>query len=150
MTATAEASTGAVKLDTAALLDAYRAQITPAAKAFVEGRMSANELRSRWLPYFQGPFTEYELAVQAAWRDAYGPDHGIEPGPPHADPAYAEQLKHFPVTISHNNLERLVDVLAVELGDRTASATVTPERVIDFAYVIDALDRFMASLVLTS
>jgi hypothetical protein len=41
-------------------------------------------------------------------------------------------------------------VLAVELGDRTASATVTPERVIDFAYVIDALDRFMASLVLTS
>lgn len=149
MTATAESS-NATELDTAALLDAYRAEVTPAAKAFVEGRMSANELRQRWLPYFQGAFLEYELSVQAAWRAAYGPDHGIEPGPPNADPAYADQLKHFPVTISHNNLERLVDVLAVELGDKSASATVTPERIIDFAYVIDALDRFMASLVLAS
>jgi hypothetical protein len=152
MTATVESSISTKNLstNTAALLDAYRTAVTPAAKAFVEGRISANELRRQWLPYFEGPFLDYELAVQRAWRQAFGPDHGIEPGPPHADPAYAEQLKYFPVTISHNNLERLVDVLAVELGDRRAGATVTPERIIDFAYVIDALDNFMASLALSS
>ena len=150
MTATAEYSANATTLNTAALLDAYRSEVTPAARAFVEGRLSANELRQRWLLYFQGAFLEYELSVQAAWRTAFGPDKGIEPGPPHADPAYAEQLRHFPVTITHNNLERLVDVLAVELGDKTAGETVTPERIIDFAYVIDALDSFMASLVVSA
>ena len=149
MTTTA-GSNRTTNLGTTELLDAYRTMVTPAARLFVEGRISANELRRRWLPYFQGPFLEYELAVHTAWRDALGPDRGIEPGPPHADPEYAEQLRHFPVTISHNNLERLVDVLAIELGDKPASATVTPERIIDFAYVIDALDKFMASLVLST
>ncbi|QFZ18313.1 hypothetical protein [Saccharothrix syringae] len=149
MTATAEPSAAAPELDTAGLLAAYRRDFTPAAKAFVEGGISARELRERWLPYFRGPFLDYELSVQAAWRAAHGPDRGIEPGPPDADPAHAEQLRHFPVTISHNNLERLVDVLAVELGDRTAADTVTPERVLDLAHVVDALDRLMHSLVLT-
>jgi len=149
MTATVESSKE-LSSRTAALLDDYRMTVTPAAKAFVEGRISAKELRQQWLPYFEGPFLEYELAVQSAWREAFGPDRGIEPGPPHADPVYAEQLKYFPVTISHNNLERLVDVLAVELGDRRAGATVTPERIIDFAFVIDAMDNFMASLALGS
>lgn len=149
MTATVETSKD-LSSRTSVLLDAWRTTVTPAAKAFVENRISAKELRQQWLPYFEGPFLEYELAVQRAWREAFGPDRGIEPGPPNADPAYAEQLKYFPVTISHNNLERLVDVLAVELGDRRAGATVTPERIIDFAFVIDALDNFMASLALGS
>ncbi|WP_328349214.1 hypothetical protein OG800_48525 [Streptomyces sp. NBC_00445] len=133
-------------LDTTALLEEYRSQVVPAATEFVRGRMPARDLREVWLPYFQGSFLTYERAVQEAWRAAYGPDHGIEPGPPLADPKYADQLRYFPVTISHNNLERLIDVLAVELEGRTAGSTALPERIIDFAYVIDALEGLMQSL----
>lgn len=133
-------------LDTSILLAEYRASVLPAAADFVRGRSSARELRDIWLPYFQGPFLAYEMAVQYAWRQAYGPDHGIEPGPPIADPAYADQLRYFPVTIAHNNLERLVDVLAVQVGEKTAASAKLPERIIDFAYVIDALDALMESL----
>lgn len=133
-------------LDTTALLEEYRSTVVPAATEFVRGRMSARALREIWLPYFQGSFLTYERAVQTAWRAAYGPDHGIEPGPPLADPKYADQLRYFPVTIAHNNLERLIDVLAIELEQQTASATNLPERIIDFAYVIDALEGLMASL----
>jgi hypothetical protein len=133
-------------LDTSRLLAEYRATVLPAAAEFVRGRISAQGLRDIWLPYFQGPFLKYEMAVQDAWRHAYGPDRGIEPGPPIADPAYADQLRYFPVTIAHNNLERLVDVLAVQLGQETAASAKLPERIIDFAYVIDALDALMESL----
>lgn len=133
-------------LDTTALLEEYRSKVVPAATEFVRGRMSARDLRAVWLPYFRGSFLGYERAVQEAWRAAYGPDRGIEPGPPLADPKYADQLRYFPVTISHNNLERLIDVLEVELDDRTAGATKLPERIIDFAYVIDALEGLMQSL----
>ncbi|MFD6159890.1 hypothetical protein ACFWF7_36325 [Nocardia sp. NPDC060256] len=133
-------------LDTTALLADYRATVVPAAADFVRGNTSARALREKWLPYFRGPFLQYEIAVQDAWREAYGPDQGIEPGPPTADPAYAEQLRYFPVTITHNNLERLVDVLSVELGENTAGSTRLPERIIDFAYVIDALDSLLESL----
>jgi hypothetical protein len=120
--------------------------VLPAAADFVRGRSSAKDLREIWLRYFQGPFLKYEMTVQDAWRYAYGPDHGIEPGPPIADPAYADQLRYFPVTIAHNNLERLVDVLMVQLGEKTAASAELPERIIDFAYVIDALDALMESL----
>ena len=137
-------------VDTGALLSAYRSSVTPAAKDFIECRISANELRERWLAYFRGSFLVYEIAVHDAWRSSFGPDRGIEPGPPHADPKFIETLRVFPVTISHNNLERLIDVLAVELGDRTADAIGLRERLVDFAFVVDELDRLMSTLTLAA
>lgn len=134
-------------LDTGRLLETYRASVTPAAKKFVEGKSSASELRTVWLEYFRGDFLAYEMAVHDAWREAFGPDRGVAAGTPLAGPEYAEVLRHFPVTIAHNNLERLVDVLQVQLGDSSVRETPTPERIIDFAYVIDELDRLMQSLV---
>src|SRR5690625_7175435 len=98
-------------LDTAALLEEYRSKVVPAAAAFVRDRMSARELREIWLPYFRGSFLAYERAVQEAWRGAYGPDHGTEPGPPMADPKYADQLRYFQSTLSPNNPARLISVL---------------------------------------
>jgi len=37
-------------------------------------------------------------------------------------------------------------VIAVELGDRTASELSVPERLIDLAHVVDALHQLMSSL----
>lgn len=140
---------GEINLDTSYLLEAYRDSVSPAAIKFVQGLLSASEFREIWLGYFRREFLAYEMSVQDAWRASFGPDGGVAPGAPFADPAYAEVLRHFPVTIGHNNLERLVDVLDVQLNGAGAGETTTPERIVDLAFVVDELDRLMTSLAQT-
>jgi hypothetical protein len=132
--------------DTGPLLAEFRDVVASAATAFLEDRISARELRERWRPYYFEAFRRYDLAVERSWRQASGSDGRIESGPPTADPNFTVPLSHFPVSIAHNNLDRLIEVLAAELGDQTAAHTEIRERNVDFAYIIDGLDSLMASL----
>jgi hypothetical protein len=132
--------------DTGPLLAEFRDVVAPAAVAFLEDRISARELRERWRPYYFDAFRRYDLAVERSWRQASGSDGRIESGPPTADPHFTVPLSHFPVSIAHNNLDRLIEVLTAELGDQTAAHTEIRERNVDFAYIIDGLEALMASL----
>jgi hypothetical protein len=120
--------------------------VLPAARDFLKREISANELREQWRPYYYELFHPFDLTIEQAWRDMTESDGRLESGPPAADPAHELPLKLFPVSIAHNNLDRLIEVLAGELADRTAEATKTPERIVDFAHVVDALNELLTSL----
>jgi hypothetical protein len=132
--------------DTGPLLAEFRGVVVPAAVEFLENQISANELRERWRPYYFEDFRRYDLAVERSWRQASGSDGRIESGPPTADPGCTVPLSHFPVSIAHNNLDRLIEVFVAELGDKTAAHTEIRERMVDFTHMIDRLDALMASL----
>ncbi|RVX39762.1 hypothetical protein EDD27_2135 [Nonomuraea polychroma] len=132
--------------DVASLLEEFRGTFVPVAADFLEGRISANELRRRWKPFYTGTFREYDRTVERVWRDSTGTDGTLETGSPLADPVHELPLKHFPVSVAQNNLDRLIEVLATELGDRTVKDTERLERKIDFAHVVDSLDELMQSL----
>jgi hypothetical protein len=132
--------------DIDSLLTEYRDVVLPAAVDFLEERISANELRDRWRPYYYGAFRHYDLMVERSWRQTSGSDGRLESGTPAADPTHEIPLAHFPVSTAHNNLDRLIEVLAIELGDKTVAETEIRERKVDFAHVIDKLDALMASL----
>jgi hypothetical protein len=136
--------------DTGPLLAEFRGVVAPASVDFLENRISAEELRKRWRPYYFEAFHHYDLAVERSWRQASGSDGRIESGPPTADPQFIVPLAHFPVSIAHNNLDRLIEVLVAELGDQTATHTEIRERMVDFAYIVDQLDTLMASLAMAS
>lgn len=135
-----------VSPDVNTLLAEYREVVVPAAVAFLEEKISANGLKTRWRPYYYETFHRYDLTVERSWRQASGSDGRLESGTPAADPRYEVPLKHFPVSAAHNNLDRLIEVLAIELGDRSVASTEIRERKVDFAHVIDRLDVLMASL----
>src|SRR3954469_10257486 len=113
-------SDGAVRAssipDVRPLLAGYREAVVPAAVDFLERRISADELRERWREHYFGAFRDYDRAVERAWREASGSDGRRESGGPEADPGHAVPLAHFPVSNAHNNIDRLVEVLAIELG----------------------------------
>ncbi|GAA3119646.1 hypothetical protein GCM10010466_08120 [Planomonospora alba] len=132
--------------DVRPLLTEYREQFVPAAVDYLERRISANELRRRWKPHYLGTFHAYDLTVERAWRELSGSTGTLESGAPPADPRFEAPLQHFPVSVAYNNLDRLIEVLAIELGDRTVDQTKIRERTVDFAHVIDSLDALMASL----
>jgi hypothetical protein len=132
--------------DTGPLLAEFRGVVVPASVDFLENRISAQELRERWRPYYFEAFHHYDLAVEQSWRQASGSTGRIETGPPTADPQLTVPLAHFPVSIAHNNLDRLIEVLTAELGNQTAEHTEIRERMVDFAYMVDQLDTLMASL----
>jgi hypothetical protein len=133
--------------DVRSILSQYREVVVPAAAEFVEGDISANQLRDRWRPYYFDTFHSYDLMVEQAWRQASGSQGLLESGNPSADPKFEIPLMHFPVSVAHNNLDRLIEVLAIELGDRAVDATPLRERKVDFAHMIDRLDALMAFLV---
>ena len=132
--------------DVRALQEQYRKIVIPAAAKFLQEEISANELRDLWRPYYFETFHAYDLTVEQAWRESSGSDGVIEESYPTADPKHETALSHFPVSIAHNNLDRLIEVLAVELGENTIGATKLRERRIDFAHMIDHLDELMAFL----
>jgi hypothetical protein len=132
--------------DTGPLLAEYRRTVIPAAASFLDGRITASQLRETWRRYYFEAFHRYDLTVEKSWRQASGTDGRIETGPPTADPRYTTPLAHFPVSIAHNNLDRLIEVLAAELGDQTAADTHIHERLVDYAHITDRLDTLMASL----
>jgi len=84
--------------------------------------------------------------VEQAWRQASRSQGLLETGNPSADPKFEIPLMHFPVSVAHNNLDRLIEVLAIELGNRTVDETSLRERKVDFAHMIDRLDALMAFL----
>ncbi|GAA2079505.1 hypothetical protein [Actinomadura alba] len=145
MTTDAPAETGAP--DVRSLLAKYREVVVPAAVNFLGERTSANELRELWRPYYNGEFYNYDLTVERSWRQASGSDGRLESGTPEADPKHEVPLKHFPVSTAHNNMDRLIEVLAIELGDQTIAKTEIRERKVDLAHIVDRLDALMASLV---
>lgn len=132
--------------DVGPLLKEYREVFVPAAVDYLERRISANELRERWKPHYYGTFHQYDVTVERAWREQSGSTGLLESGGPPADPRHETPLAHFPVSVAYNNLDRLIEVLAVELGDQTVDKTRLRERTVDFAHVIDSLDALMASL----
>ena len=135
-----------VSPDIRSLLTEYRDTVVPAAVNFLEKRISANELRELWRPYYYGAFYNYDVTVERSWRQVSGSDGRLEAGIPTADPRYKVPLTHFPVSTAHNNLDRLIEVLAIELGDQTVAQTEIRERPVDFAHIVDRLDALMASL----
>jgi len=145
MTTDAPAGTGTP--DVRSLLTKYREALVPAAVDFLEERISANDLRDIWRRYYSDDFYQYDLEVERSWREVSGSDGRLESGTPAADPRYEVPLKHFPVSTAHNNIDRLIEVLAIELGDDTIAKTEIPERKVDFAHIVDRLDALMASLV---
>lgn len=132
--------------DVNALLDRYQREVVPSAEAFIREEISANELKKRWHPYYYETFRDYDLTVERSWREATGTDGSLERGTPPADPRYEVPLSHFPVSTAHNNLDRLIEVLAIELGDRTVGHIAAKERRVDFAHMVHELETLMASL----
>jgi hypothetical protein len=143
---TTESAAKTVSPDVRSLVTEYREAVVPAAVDFLEEKISANELRERWRPYYYEAFRRYDLMVERSWRQASGSDGRLESGTPEADPKHEVPLTHFPVSTAHNNLDRLIEVLAIELGDQTIAKTEIRERKVDFAHVIDKLDALMVSL----
>ena len=143
---TTESALGTNCPDVDALLTSYRSVVIPAAAAFVREEISANELKRQWSPYYYGSFREYDLAVERAWRRSTGTDGASRRRNPQSDPRHAIPLSHFPVSTAHNNLDRLVEVLAMELGDRTVAEIAAQERKVDFAHMVDELETLMSSL----
>jgi hypothetical protein len=143
---TTDSLAGTASPDVRSLLTEYRDAVVPAAVEFLEERISANELRERWRPYYYGPFHGYDLTVERSWREVSGSDGRLERGMPTADARFTVPLTHFPVSTAHNNLDRLIEVLAIELGDQTIAQTEIGERKVDFAHIVDRLDALMASL----
>ena len=84
--------------DTGPLLAEFRGVVAPASVDFLENRISAQELRERWRPYYFEAFHHYDLAVEQSWRQASGSTGRIESGPPTADPEFERQLQ---VTWNH-------------------------------------------------
>jgi hypothetical protein len=132
--------------DVKSLLRQYREVVVPAAAEFLEADISASRLRDRWRPYYFDTFHSYDLTVEQAWRQASRSQGLLETGNPSADPKFEIPLMHFPVSVAHNNLDRLIEVLAIELGNRTVDETSLRERKVDFAHMIDRLDALMAFL----
>jgi len=132
--------------DTGPLLAEYSAIVIPAAADFLDNRITATQLRDRWREYYFDAFRRYDLTVERSWRQASGTDGRIDSGPPTADPRLTTPLSHFPVSIAHNNLDRLIEVLAAELGDQTAEHTEIHERLVDYAHIVKELNTLMASL----
>lgn len=132
--------------DVAGLAREFGAAVFPAVSDFLANKRSAEQLRRTWCRYYDEAFQPFDRSLERTWRRVAGSDGGVEPGPPQADPALLQPLRLFPVSVAHNNLDRLVEVLAVELGDRTADAGSVPERIVDLAHVVDALNRLMTSL----
>jgi hypothetical protein len=132
--------------DVGSLTREFRSRFLPAVETFVVDKTSGNELRRAWRPYYDDIFQSFDRTVEQAWRHAAGSDGSVESGPPQADPTLGLPLSLFPVSVGHNNLDRLVEVIAVELGDRAASELSVPERLIDLAHVVDALHQLMSSL----
>ncbi|GAA0565859.1 hypothetical protein [Actinomadura livida] len=132
--------------DIGPLLAEYRATVIPATAEFLDDAITATQLRDRWRPYYFDAFRRYDLTVERSWREASGTDGRIDSGPPTADPRLTTPLTHFPVSIAHNNLDRLIEVLAVELGDRTAEHTEIHERLVDYAHMVSGLTKLMESL----
>jgi hypothetical protein len=143
---TTDSVAGTVTPDVRPLLAEYRTAVVPAAVDFLAERISAKELRELWRPYYYGAFRDYDLTVERCWRQVSGSDGRLESGMPTADPRYEVPLLHFPVSTAHNNIDRLIEVLAIELGDQTVDKTEIRERQVDFAHIIDRLDALMASL----
>lgn len=143
---TTESAVETVSPDVRALLAEYRQVVVPAAADFVREEISANQLKERWRPYYYGSFQDYDRAVERSWRESTGTDGSLESGTPPADPKHEVPLSHFPVSTAHNNLDRLIEVLAVELGDRTVASIAADERRVDFAHMVDDLGALMASL----
>ncbi|HZB33970.1 MAG TPA: hypothetical protein VE465_27660 [Streptosporangiaceae bacterium] len=142
----AESPLSALPRDLHSLLTEYRQTILPTAQAYLGSKVSANQLRGQWKPYYFGSFHSYAITVERAWREATGTDGSLESGAPWADPVYEVPLKHFPVCVAHNNLDRLVEVLAAELGEQTADKAEIQERTGDLAQTVEALDSLMESL----
>jgi hypothetical protein len=132
--------------DVASLTREFRSRFLSVVETFAMDKTSGNELRAAWRPYYDDVFQSFDRTVEQAWRNAAGSDGSVEPGSPYADLSLTAPLSVFPVSIGHNNLDRLVEVIAVELGDRTASELSVPERLIDLAHVVDALHQLMSSL----
>lgn len=132
--------------DVVRLADEFRATVLPVARDFLKKKISANALREAWRPYYYDLFHPFDLGIEQAWRRVSDSTGRLESGPPQADPAHELPLLLFPVSIAHNNFDRLIEVLAVELGDQTVEATGTPERIVDFAHVVDALNQLLTSL----
>jgi hypothetical protein len=133
--------------DIRGLMKEFRADFLPAVSDFLTNRITATRLREVWRPYYAGAFEDFDRAVEQSWRRVAASDGRVEAGPPQTDPAQEEALRLFPVSVAHNNLDRLVEVLAVELADGVASDGHLPERIVDLAHVVDALNRLMTSLV---
>lgn len=132
--------------DVNVLLARYRRDVLPAAEALVREEISANELKERWRPYYYETFRDYDLTVERAWREATGTDGSLEHGTPQSDPRHEVPLSHFPVSTAHNNLDRLIEVLAIELGDQTVGHIAARERWVDFAHMVHELETLMESL----
>ena len=94
--------------DVKSLLQRYREIVVPAAAEVLEASISASQLRDRWRPYYFDTFHTYDLTVEQAWRSASGSRGLLEAGNPSADPKFEIPLMHFPVSVAHNNLDRLI------------------------------------------
>lgn len=143
---TVENAVGTTSPDAGALLASYLDVVVPAAAAFVREEISANELKERWQPYYYESFREYDLAVERAWRQSTDTNGSLESGTPQADPRHEVPLSHFPVSTAHNNLDRLIEVLAIELRDRTVAELGPQERKVDFVHMVGELGALMSSL----
>lgn len=71
-------------------------------------------LYDAWQAYYFQPFASFDRLLQ---RSAEKPDPRV--------------FRFLPVSISHHNLHRLMEVLRLEIGDRPLGATRVPERILD-------------------
>ena len=143
---TSDSDVGTVLPDVHSLIAEYRTVVVPAVVDFLDGKVSANQFKDRWQPYYYETFAEYDRAVERSWRMSTGTDGRLESGTPEADPKHEVPLKHFPVSTAHNNLDRLIEVLAIELGDETVTKIAATERRVDLAHMVQELEGLMSSL----
>jgi hypothetical protein len=91
------------------------------------------ELTAAWKSYYLDDFAHFDRLLRQS----------IEDGGRH--------YEHFmPISISHHNLNRLVEVLRSEIGDAPLTSTRIPERIQDLSETIKRLSGILRNKVPTN
>lgn len=93
-------------------------------------KVTGEGMAAAWSRYYAGAFARFESRLIADQE---------------SEPAVVERL--VPVAISHHNLHRLVEVLALELGSRPLAETRAAERLVDLAAMVQRLGELLEEFV---
>jgi len=83
-------------------------------------------MQDAWDHYYFGRFSKFDCLLR----------NYIEDGG-------QEYTKFFPLSVSHHNLHRLIEVLRLEIGRGSLDSTRVQERIIDLLEVTDRLEKLL-------
>ena len=84
-------------------------------------------VRAVWIDYYFGEFARFDALLRAR-----------------IEASERNMGAYMPLSISHHNLHRLMEVIHLEIGDRALETTRIPERILDLFEVCNRLSTLLA------